>query len=163
MCSRRSSVDGTEVSCVHGLHGATHRAVYEGPQHLQQVQTGSPMLPNMQRRVFRNQECGSGKHCQKYPCDNRQSGCLKLFSVEHIAKHHAVCVYGKIKYPLHLVEACSWEGFKNDLKEHVKAAHPEYFFEVPSLYIAHLSQSLATASCFGQLFTYYQQIRDGYS
>jgi hypothetical protein len=62
---------------------------------------------------------------------------------------------------LHLVEACSWNGLKNDLKEHVKAAHPEYFFEVPSLCIAQLSQSLAIASCFGQLFTYYQQIRDG--
>ena len=47
---------------------------------------------------------------QKYPCANRQKGCLDLFSIEHIAKHHADCVYGKVKCPLHLLKMCSWTG-----------------------------------------------------
>jgi len=46
----------------------------------------------------------------KYPCANRKSGCLDLFSIEHITKHHNVCVYGEIKCPLHLYETCSWNG-----------------------------------------------------
>jgi len=37
---------------------------------------------------------------QKFPCANRQSGCLQLFSIVHIAKHHDVCVYGKNKMPV---------------------------------------------------------------
>ena len=161
MCSRRSSVDGTEVSCVHGLHGATHRAVYEGPQHLQQVQTGSPMLPNMQRRVFRNQECGSGKHCQKYPCDNRQSGCLELFSIEQIGKHHAACVYGKLKCPLHLLKKCSWNGLKNDLKEHVKAAHNECFYIVSTFRSDLYEDRICLITQFRELFGQYKRIQDG--
>jgi E3 ubiquitin-protein ligase SIAH1 len=60
---------------------------------------------------------------QKYPCANRQRCCLELVSVEHIAKHQAVCVYWKIKCPLRSFKKCLWNGLKNDLKEHVKAAH----------------------------------------
>jgi E3 ubiquitin-protein ligase SIAH1 len=97
----------------------------------------------------------------KYPCANRQSGCIQLFSVEHIAKHHAVCVYGKIKCPFHLLKKCSWNGLKSILKEHAKAAHPDCFFEVSSFCISQLYESLAITSCFGELFTYYQQLRDG--
>jgi E3 ubiquitin-protein ligase SIAH1 len=97
---------------------------------------------------------------QKYPCANRQSGCLDLFSIEHIAKHHAVCVYGKIKCPFHLLKKCSWNGLKSTLKEHAKATHPDNFAENSSFYIPQL-HALGILSCFRELFTYYQQIRDG--
>ena len=97
----------------------------------------------------------------KYPCANRQSGCLEFFSIEHIAKHHAGCVYGKIKCPLHLFKTCSWNGFKNDLKEHAKVAHSGYFLEGPTLRCPHLSDALAVVSYFGELFTYYKVKRGG--
>ena len=98
---------------------------------------------------------------QKYPCANRQSGCLELFSVEHIAKHHAACVYGKIKCPLHLIETCSWNGLKKDVKEHVKAAHPKELLEGSSWRVSSLKDSIAVVSCFGELFTSRLQIRGG--
>jgi E3 ubiquitin-protein ligase SIAH1 len=98
---------------------------------------------------------------QKYPCENRQSGCLDLFSIEHIAKHHAVCVYGKIKCPLHLLGKCSWNGLKNDLKEHAKESHPKYFDEGSATRNPYLSSVLGVVSFFGELFTYYKAIRDG--
>jgi hypothetical protein len=97
---------------------------------------------------------------QKYLCANRQRGCLELFSVEHIAKHQADCVYGKIKCPLHLFKKCSWNGFKNDLKEHVKTTHPVFFLEGPTFSCPHLSHALALVSCFGELFTFYKDKRD---
>ena len=50
---------------MHGVHGATHKALYERPQYLQQLQKDSPFLSYMQSGVFRDQECGSGKHRQK--------------------------------------------------------------------------------------------------
>ena len=98
---------------------------------------------------------------QKYPCANRQSGCRELFSIEHIAKHHAGCVYGKIKCPLHLIKKCSWKGFKNDVKEHAKAAHPKYFLEKSTFPDPHLSKSCGVLSHFGEIFTYYIQKRNG--
>jgi len=98
---------------------------------------------------------------QKYPCANRQRGCLELFSVEHIAEHHADCVYGKIKCPLHLLNKCSWNGLKNDLKEHVKTTHSDYLLEVPTFNCPHLSHALAVVSFFGELFTYFKDKRDG--
>jgi hypothetical protein len=98
---------------------------------------------------------------QKYPCANRQNGCLELFSIEHIAKHNAVCVYGKIKCPLHSFKNCSWNGLKNDLKEHVKAAHPEALDEGPTFIDPYLSNCMGLVSCLGELFTYYKNIRDG--
>ena len=97
----------------------------------------------------------------KYPCINRESGCLELFSIEHITKHHAGCVYGKIKCPFYLLNDCSWSGFKNDLKEHAKAAHRDNFFEVATFTSPSLSASVRIASCFGELFTYYKRIWDG--
>ena len=98
---------------------------------------------------------------QKYPCANRQNGCLEFFSIEHIAKHHASCVYGKIKCPLHLLKMCSWNGLKNNLKGHAKAAHPNYFVEVSSFYIPQLSETVVIVSSFGELFTYNQELHDG--
>ena len=97
----------------------------------------------------------------KYPCENRQSGCLEFFSNEHIAKHQAGCVYGKIKCPVHLLNECSWNGFKNDLKEHAKAAHPKYFLEGPTFHRTHIPGTLAIISPFNELFTYYKQKKDG--
>jgi len=98
---------------------------------------------------------------KKYPCANRQSGCLELFSIEHIGKHHAGCVYGKIKCPLLLIKDCSWKGLKNDLKEHVKAKHPEALEEGPTCIDPFLSDSMGVITCLGELFTYYKNIRDG--
>jgi len=98
---------------------------------------------------------------QKYPCANRQSGCLELFTIEHIAKHHAVCVYGKIKCPFHLVETCSWTGLKSNLKEHVKAAHSKEFREGPAFISQPYSSFFEMCFCFGELFTCYFKNRDG--
>ena len=95
---------------------------------------------------------------QKYPCVNRQNGCLELFSIEHIAKHHARCVYGKIECPFY---NCSWNGFKNNFKEHVKQAHEKSIFWVPTFSSPNIANAVAIVSNFGELFTYYKQIRDG--
>jgi E3 ubiquitin-protein ligase SIAH1 len=98
---------------------------------------------------------------QKYPCANRKGGCRELFSIEHIAKHQALCVYGKIKCPYDLFHICFWIGFKNDLKEHVKTAHPEYLVEGSTFTFPSLFDSGAIVFCFGELFTYYQMTKDG--
>jgi hypothetical protein len=98
---------------------------------------------------------------QKYPCANRQNGCLDRFSIEHIAEHHTVCVYGKIKCPLHLLKICSWNGLKNDLKEHAKAAHPNNFLELSTFSLTNFSRCVVIVSYFGELFTYYQKINEG--
>jgi hypothetical protein len=58
----------------------------------------------------------------KYPCVNRQSGCLRTFSIEYIAVHQAVCGYGIIKCPFHEYLQCHLKGSKYDLKKHVQAA-----------------------------------------
>jgi hypothetical protein len=97
----------------------------------------------------------------KYPCVYRKNGCLELFSIEQIAEHQAGCVYGKIKCPFHLFNDCSWSGLKNDLKEHAKAAHPKHIGENTKFYTPHMLNSLFIISCFGELFTYYKQKRDG--
>ena len=110
--------------------------------------TRSVALENIARRL-------------NYPCGNRQSGCLELLSIEHIAEHHAGCVYGNIKCPMHLLKKCSWNGLKNDLKEHAKAAHSGNFFEASTFNSLSLSEALGILSCFGQLFTYYKQKKDG--
>jgi predicted small metal-binding protein len=99
---------------------------------------------------------------QKYPCANRQSGCLELFSIEHIADHQAVCVYGGIKCPFHTNWNCSWNGFKSDLKEHAKAAHPECYFEESTLRSSLFCDRILTVlSCFGEFFVHYKRIVDG--
>jgi hypothetical protein len=99
---------------------------------------------------------------QKYPCANRQSGCLDWFSVEHIAEHHAVCAYGKIKCPFKLTMNCSWNGFKNDLNEHAEAAHAAYFFNLSSFRSPRFKDKIMNLlTCFGQLFVQYKRIVDG--
>jgi E3 ubiquitin-protein ligase SIAH1 len=98
---------------------------------------------------------------QKYPCANSERGCLELLPIEHIAKHQDVCVYGKIKCPLHSIKNCSWKGLKNDVKEHAKAGHPKYFLEKSTFPDPHLSKSCGIVSHFGEIFTYYKHIRNG--
>jgi len=98
---------------------------------------------------------------QKYPCANRRSGCLELFSIEHIGKHHAACVYGKLKCPFHLLKKCSWNGFKNDLKEHAKAGHRDCFYEVSAFYSNLYEDRICLISYFGELFVHYKRIQDG--
>jgi hypothetical protein len=56
---------------------------------------------------------------------------------------------------------CSWIGLKSDLKEHAIAAHQKSFFENSALRSSNLSGVLVILSCFGDIFTYYQQIHDG--
>ena len=97
----------------------------------------------------------------KYSCANRQRGCLELFSIEHINEHLAVCIYGKITCPFKLNRNCSWNGFKSDLKEHAKNAHPAWFSENSTLRSELLQDRvLSLISCFGELFVYYKRIRD---
>jgi len=105
---------------------------------------------------------------QKYPCANRQNGCLELFSIEHIAEHHAGCVYGKIKCPFKLNKNCSWNGYRSDLIEHGNAAHATEFLKLSILFIpqSFLSPGLEDGImkllyCFGRLFVHYKRIRDG--
>jgi E3 ubiquitin-protein ligase SIAH1 len=98
----------------------------------------------------------------KYPCANRQSGCLEFFSCEHIAEHHTVCVYGKIRCPFKLVKNCSWNGLKSDLKKHAKVAHLDRIFESPAINSALFEDRImCLISCLGQLFVYYKRVRDG--
>ena len=98
---------------------------------------------------------------QKYPCANRESGCLDLLSVENIAKHQAACLYGKIKCPFHLVEFCPWKGLKNDLKEHAKAAHKKHVWEGSGFISPHYTWSFWMLFCFDDLFMYHFKKRDG--
>jgi hypothetical protein len=97
----------------------------------------------------------------KYPCANRQRGCRDWFSIEHIADHHAVCEYGKIKCPIQINWECSWKGFKSDFKEHAKAAHPGRIFEGSEVCSSQLLDIMAILSCFGELFVYYKRIQNG--
>ena len=100
---------------------------------------------------------------QKYPCTNRQGGCLELLSIEHIADHHTACVYGKIKCPFTINKTCktAWNGFKSDLKEHAKAAHPRRFFESPLYRAVYVDGIVSLLSYFGEFFVTYQRIRRG--
>ena len=100
---------------------------------------------------------------QKYPCANRQSGCLELFTIEHIAKHNAACVYGKINCPFTLNTNCSWNGVKNDLIEHAKSEHQANFFESTSSFRSSnfTAKIVNIISFFGELFVQYKRPRDG--
>jgi E3 ubiquitin-protein ligase SIAH1 len=111
------------------------------------LETRNVALENIARRM-------------KYPCVNRQNGCLELFSIEHIVKHHAGCVYGEIKCPFHLVETCSWNGLKNHLMEHAKAAHKKHFWEGSGFISPHYTWCFWMLFCFGDLFIYYFKKRD---
>jgi E3 ubiquitin-protein ligase SIAH1 len=98
---------------------------------------------------------------QKYPCANRQSGCLDLFSCEHIAEHHTVCLYGKIRCPFKSEWNCSWNGLKSDLKEHVKEAHPLSFHQNSRLRSDRFKgRSKSLMCCLGQLFLHYKRVQD---
>jgi hypothetical protein len=98
---------------------------------------------------------------QKYPCANWKNGCLDRFSIEHIAKHYAGCVYGKIKCPLLIILDCSWNGLKNSLKEHVEEAHSQLIFYEPIFSSTMLNTVGAFLSCLGELFVYYKKKNDG--
>jgi hypothetical protein len=114
---------------------------------------------------------------QKYPCANRRRGCLDVFSCEHIAEHHNVCVYREIKCPFKLVANCSWKGLQSDLKEHAKAEHLGSFVEVSANVNAEHAEScgeesefrpigfqgsfVSLMSFFDQLFVHHKRIRDG--
>ena len=96
----------------------------------------------------------------KYPCVNRQNGCPGSFSIQNIAVHQDVSEYGKIKCPFHIYWRCPSIGYKRSLKEHVKAAHPESFFESSKIRFVKL-EAFVILSCYGELFTYNQLFRDG--
>jgi len=98
---------------------------------------------------------------QKYPCANRQRGCLECFPIEHIAKHHDVCVYGKMKCHYHFIKTCSWNGLKSDFKQHIVAAHSKSFILEPTFRSPLLKGTVGVVSCFGELFAYYKQKKDG--
>jgi E3 ubiquitin-protein ligase SIAH1 len=97
----------------------------------------------------------------KYPCANRKSGCLELFSFQHIAEHHAVCVYAEIRCPFHMTEDCTWNGLKSDFKEHAKTKHPKNFHEGSVLYSVNLSDVVVILSCFGNIFAFCRKMKDG--
>jgi hypothetical protein len=50
---------------------------------------------------------------------------------------------------------------KSDLKRHAKTAHPKHVLEVTTFISYGLSAGLAIISCFGELYTYYKQIKEG--
>ena len=97
---------------------------------------------------------------QKYPCVNRLRGCRELFSLQHIAKHHDVCVYGIIKCPYHLIKACSWNGLKSDFKKHIGEAHSNSIV-METFRSPNLLEAVAFISFFGEVFAYYKQKKDG--
>jgi hypothetical protein len=97
----------------------------------------------------------------KYPCANRQSGCLDLFSIEHITEHQAVCTYGPIECPLHEVNVeCLWKGFKSELREHAEAAHHRCI-DGTTLSSICLENEMRLLFCFDEIFLYHKQVRDG--
>jgi hypothetical protein len=98
---------------------------------------------------------------QEFPCANRQSGCLELLSIEHIAEHRGVCVYETIICPCHLFNLCSWNGLKNNLKEHAKEAHSKITVNEPTFLSSALSSAVAFVSHFGELFMYHKRKKDG--
>ena len=102
---------------------------------------------------------------QKYPCDNRQSGCLELFSNQDIAKHHTVCLYRKFKCPFQLNRECSSKCKKNEMMNHLETAHPSRVVETSTLSSFVMEdfsfRSFKILHCFGELFVHYEQKRDG--
>ena len=105
-------------------------------------------------------------------CKNRVTCCptcrakfseIRNLALEHIAEHHAACLYGKTKCPFTINKTCktAWSGFKSDLKEHAKAAHPGRFFESPSFGAVYVDGIVSLLSYFGEFFVAYQRIRRG--
>jgi hypothetical protein len=99
---------------------------------------------------------------QKYPCANRQSGCLGRFSIELIANHHAVCEYRKLNCPFQINMHCSSKCRKSDMKNHLEEAHIGSLEETSTL-LSDLFQdmSVRVLFCFGELFVHHQRKRDG--
>jgi len=56
---------------------------------------------------------------------------------------------------------CSWIGLKNDVKEHVKAAHAEYFFQDSKFRDTLLTGARCIVFCFGEIFKYCKMKHDG--
>jgi hypothetical protein len=55
-----------------------------------------------------------------------------------------------------------WLGLQSDLKEHVKAAHPDTFFEFSKFRaVRYGGRSMGIVSCFGQLFVHYKRVQYG--
>jgi len=98
---------------------------------------------------------------QEFPCGNKERGCTALFSIENIAEHNDVCGYAKTKCPLRLINCCSWEGHKNNFKEHVQEVHGEYIVYNPTFHCQVLSRNVMFVSHFGELFTYHKRRKDG--
>ena len=98
----------------------------------------------------------------KYPCVNRQSGCLDRFSNELIAKHHPVCVYRKLNCPFQINKLCSSKCRKSDKKNHLENEHKRSLEETSTLR-SDLFQdmSVTVLFCFGELFVHHQLKRDG--
>ena len=98
----------------------------------------------------------------KYPCLNRQSGCLDRFSIELIAEHHVVCEYRKLNCPFHITTHCSTKCRKSDMKNHFEKAHILSFHGTSTIR-SDLSKgmSVTVLFCFGKLFVHHQRKRDG--
>jgi len=90
----------------------------------------------------------------KYPCANRQSGCLELFSIEHVAKHNAVYT-GKLNvrciYARSVLGTALKTIWRNMQKQHIQNTSGRYqHFVVPNyhgvweFYTASTSYSHAT-------------------
>jgi hypothetical protein len=60
-----------------------------------------------------------------------------------------------------MIENCSWNGLKSDLKKHAKAKHPDNFHKRPVLYSANLSDVVVILSCYGSLFAFCRKMKDG--
>jgi len=100
--------------------------------------------------------------CQKYPCDNRQSGCLDLFSNEDIAQHLLGCVYREFDCPLQLYGKCSSKCMKSDMMNHLEKEHPGSFMETSTLSsVLFQDKGVSVLFCFGELFVHRQHERNG--
>ena len=98
----------------------------------------------------------------KYPCVNRQSGCLDKFSIELIAKHHAVCEYRELNCPFQINIHCSSKCRKSDMKNHLEKAHIRSLEKTSTLrsdLFQHMS--VRVLFCFGELFVHHQRKRYG--
>jgi E3 ubiquitin-protein ligase SIAH1 len=99
---------------------------------------------------------------QKYPCDNRQSGCLDLFSNEDIAQHLLDCVYREFDCPLQLYGKCSSKYMKSDMTNHLEKEHPGSFMETSTLSsVLFQDKGVRVLFCFGELFVHHQQEING--
>jgi hypothetical protein len=59
----------------------------------------------------------------RFPCENRQLGYEESFYINDIFHHEYKCMYKFITCPLSVVEECTWNGIRKDLKEHLFTYH----------------------------------------